>query len=154
MTAAAALLSVAPVLRELLKNFARPTTAAHPKNVRLRVLLETGPQDHRDFSTLHMVEPLDESSRPCASMGCRSIQERVWPASMHHPTFGRRGGVDPVQLPGYRVASVSPAVGDRPRQMLIETVACEGACTSCGVLSSRVQARPTQHVKDLAGGSS
>ncbi|MFK5648024.1 hypothetical protein ACI3ET_16120 [Ornithinimicrobium sp. LYQ121] len=68
---------------------------------------------------------------------------------MHQPTFD----VDPASilfnLPGYRVVSASPAVGERPRQVLIETIEAEGACPSCGVLSARVQARPRQHVKGL-----
>jgi transposase len=51
------------------------------------------------------------------------------------------------------VVSVSPADGDGLREVTIEAVDAEGACPSCGVLSSRVQARPTQHVKDVTCGA-
>jgi transposase len=71
---------------------------------------------------------------------------------VHQPTFDVDAASILFNLPGYRVVSAGPAVGDQPRQVLIETVATEGACPSCGVLSSRVQARPTQHVKDVACG--
>jgi len=71
---------------------------------------------------------------------------------VHQPTFGADPASILFNLSGYRVISVSPAVGDRLRQALVETVEREGACPSCGVLSSRVQARPVQHVKDVACG--
>ena len=71
---------------------------------------------------------------------------------MHQPTFGVEAASILFNLPGYRVVSASPAVGDKPRQVLVEAVEAEGACPTCGVLSSRVQARPTQHVKDVACG--
>lgn len=72
---------------------------------------------------------------------------------MHQPTFDVDAASILFNLSGYRVVSASPAVGDeQPRQVLIETVVAEGACPSCGVLSSRVQARPTQCVKDVACG--
>ncbi|WP_425942920.1 hypothetical protein [Ornithinimicrobium sp. W1665] len=56
-------------------------------------------------------------------------------------------------LSGSRVVSASPAVGEeQQRPVVIETLACEGACPSCGMLSSRVQARPVQHVKNVSCG--
>lgn len=72
---------------------------------------------------------------------------------MHQPTFDVDAASILFNLSGYRVLSASPAVGDRPRQVIIETTASEGACPSCGVLSARVQDRPTQHVKDVASGA-
>lgn len=38
------------------------------------------------------------------------------------------------------------------RQVLIEPVATEAACPSCGVLTTRIQARPVHRVKDLLAG--
>src|SRR5699024_7097400 len=38
---------------------------------------------------------------------------------------------------------------DGHRVVLVESEEAEGACPSCGVLTSRVQARPVQRVKDL-----
>ncbi|ANS79341.1 Mobile element protein [Serinicoccus hydrothermalis] len=71
---------------------------------------------------------------------------------MHQRTFDVDAASILFNLSGYRVVSAGAAVGDQPRRVLIETVAGEGACPSCGVLSSRVQARPTQHVKDVTCG--
>ena len=71
---------------------------------------------------------------------------------MHHPTFDADAASILFNLPDYRVVSATPASGDQPRQVLIETIAAEGACPSCGVLSARVQARPVQHVKDVPCG--
>jgi transposase len=71
---------------------------------------------------------------------------------VHQPTFDADPASILFNLPGCRVISASPAIGDQLRQVLIETIAAEGACPSCGVLSSRVQARPTQQVKDVACG--
>lgn len=72
---------------------------------------------------------------------------------MHQRTFDVDAASILFNLSGYRVVSASPAVGgEQPRQVVIETLAYEGACPSCGVLSSRIQARPVQHVKDVACG--
>lgn len=71
---------------------------------------------------------------------------------MYKPTFGVDAASILFNLPGYRVISASPATDDAPRQVLVETIEAEGACPSCGVLSSRVQERPTQHVKDVSCG--
>ncbi len=72
---------------------------------------------------------------------------------MYQRTFDVDAASILFDLSGYRVVSASGAVADeRPRQVVIETTATEGACPFCGVLSSRVQARPTQHVKDVACG--
>ncbi|WP_285244230.1 hypothetical protein [Pseudarthrobacter sp. fls2-241-R2A-127] len=38
------------------------------------------------------------------------------------------------------------------RTVLVEPVEREGACPNCGVLSSRIQARPVQRVRDIQGG--
>lgn len=71
---------------------------------------------------------------------------------MHHPTFDADAASILFNLPDYRVVSATPATGDQPRRVVIETIAAEGACPSCGVLSARVQARPVQHVKDVSCG--
>ena len=72
---------------------------------------------------------------------------------MHKPTFDVDAASILFNLSGYRVVSATPGVGvEQPRQVLIETTTSEGACPSCGVLSSRIQARPTQRVKDVACG--
>ena len=72
---------------------------------------------------------------------------------MHKPTFDVDAASILFNLSGYRVVSATPGVGvEQPRQVLIETTTSEGACPSCGVLSSRVQARPTQRVKDVPCG--
>lgn len=71
---------------------------------------------------------------------------------MHQPTFGVDAASILFNLPGYRVITATPAVGEGPRQVIVETIEDEGACPSCGVFSSRVQARPAQHVKDVSCG--
>ncbi|XVX18959.1 ISL3 family transposase [Actinomycetota bacterium] len=71
---------------------------------------------------------------------------------MHQPTFDVDAASILFNLPGYRVVSAAPAVGEMPRQVLVESIDAEGACPSCGVLSARVQARPIQHVKDVPCG--
>ena len=71
---------------------------------------------------------------------------------MHQPTFDADAASILFNLPGYRVVSASPAAGEEPRKVVVETIEAEGACPTCGVLSARVQARPTQHVKDVACG--
>jgi transposase len=55
-------------------------------------------------------------------------------------------------LPGFRVLNVilDP---DGGRVVLVESVAVEGGCPSCGVMSSRVKDRPTCRLKDLPHGS-
>ena len=72
---------------------------------------------------------------------------------MHQPTFDVDAASILFNLSGYRVVTATPALGgERLRQVVIETTTGEGACPSCGVLSSRVHARPVQHVKDVACG--
>jgi transposase len=71
---------------------------------------------------------------------------------VHQPTFDADTASILFNLPGYRVISATPATGEQPRQVLVETIDAEGACPSCGVLSARVQARPVQHVKDVPCG--
>jgi transposase len=71
---------------------------------------------------------------------------------VHQRTFGADPASILFNLPGYRVISVSPGLEGNLREVLVEAVDVEGACPACGVLSSRVQARPTQHVKDVACG--
>lgn len=72
---------------------------------------------------------------------------------MHKPTFDVDAASILFDLSGYRVVSATPGVGvEQSRQVLIETTTSEGACPSCGVLSSRIQARPTQRVKDVPCG--
>ncbi|WPR64415.1 ISL3 family transposase [Glutamicibacter protophormiae] len=55
-----------------------------------------------------------------------------------------------LNLTDYRVitATHEPA----GRQVLIEPVATEAACPSCGVLTTRIQSRPVHRVKDLPSG--
>src|SRR5690625_1370096 len=53
-------------------------------------------------------------------------------------------------LPGYRVISAWREEGQRV--VLIETLADEDGCPSCGVMSSRVHSRPVQQVKDVTCG--
>ena len=55
-------------------------------------------------------------------------------------------------LPGFRVLNVTPA-SDGGRLVLVESVANEGGCPSCGVLSSRVKDRPICRLKDLPHGT-
>ena len=54
-------------------------------------------------------------------------------------------------LPGFRVLDVSLEPGG-DRRVLVESVAHEGGCPSCGVLSALVKDRPTSRVKDLPHG--
>src|SRR3954471_20252424 len=51
-------------------------------------------------------------------------------------------------LDDHRVLDVV-RVGDRVVRVLIETIEREGACPSCGVLSSRVKDRPLVRLRDL-----
>ncbi|MGI8523487.1 MAG: ISL3 family transposase [Nocardioides sp.] len=55
-------------------------------------------------------------------------------------------------LPGFRVLDVTlePAGG---RRVLVESIAEEGGCPSCGTLSRLVKDRPTSPVKDLPHGA-
>jgi len=55
-------------------------------------------------------------------------------------------------LPGFRVLNVS-LEPDGGRLVLVETVATEGGCPSCGVMSSRIKDRPVCRLKDLPHGS-
>jgi len=55
-------------------------------------------------------------------------------------------------LPGFRVIDVS-LEPDGGRLVLVETVATEGGCPSCGVMSSRIKDRPTCRLKDLPHGT-
>lgn len=71
---------------------------------------------------------------------------------MFQPTFDADPASLLFNLPDYRVVCVTAAVGDDPRQVVVETIDTEGACPACGVLSSRVQARPVQEVKDVTCG--
>lgn len=64
------------------------------------------------------------------------------------------GSIDPasilLNLTDYRVITVPQApVG---RQVLVEPAATEAACPSCGVLTTRIQARPIHRVKDVPVG--
>ncbi len=54
-------------------------------------------------------------------------------------------------LPGFRVLDVTEDDAGG-RLVLVETVATEGGCPSCGVLSSRIKDRPTSRAKDLPHG--
>ena len=54
-------------------------------------------------------------------------------------------------LPGFRVLNVTAAPGGG-RLVLVESVAAEGGCPSCGVMSSRVKDRPVCRLKDLPHG--
>lgn len=54
-------------------------------------------------------------------------------------------------MPGFRVLDVSLEPGG-DRWVLVASVADEGGCPSCGVLSVRVKDRPTSRVKDLPHG--
>ena len=71
---------------------------------------------------------------------------------MPQPTFDADTASILFNLPGYRVISATPVVDHQPRQVLVETIDAEGACPSCGVLSSRVHSRPVQHVTDVPCG--
>ena len=54
-------------------------------------------------------------------------------------------------MPGFRVLDVSLEPGG-DRRVTVESVAHEGGCPSCGVLSALVKDRPTSRVKDLPHG--
>ena len=55
-------------------------------------------------------------------------------------------------LPGFRVLNVT-AEPDGGRVVLVESVAKDGGCPSCGVMSSRIKDRPVCRLKDLPHGS-
>lgn len=55
-----------------------------------------------------------------------------------------------LNLTDYRVITVTQESSGR--QVLVEPVATEAACPSCGVLTTRIQARPVHRVKDLPAG--
>ena len=71
---------------------------------------------------------------------------------MFQPTHDADAASILFNLPGYRVLCV--VRGEGSREVLVETVADEGACPDCGVLSSRVQARPVQQDSRHRGGVS
>jgi transposase len=50
-------------------------------------------------------------------------------------------------LPGYRVIAATD--GPDGRRVVIESVEVEGACPSCGVVTTRVHQRTMQHVRDV-----
>ena len=54
-------------------------------------------------------------------------------------------------MPGFRVLDVT-LEADGGRRVLVENVAHEGGCPSCGVLSALVKDRPTSRLKDLPHG--
>lgn len=58
--------------------------------------------------------------------------------------------VDSFHLEGHVVLSAERAGG--VRTVLVEPVEREGACPDCGVLSSRIQARPVHRVRDVRCG--
>lgn len=53
-------------------------------------------------------------------------------------------------LDGHQVVSVERT--PTGRDVLIEPITAEAACPECGALSSRIQARPVQRVKDVSCG--
>ena len=55
-------------------------------------------------------------------------------------------------MPGFRVLNVTMEP-DGGRLVLVESLAKDGGCPSCGVISSRVKDRPTCRLKDLPHGS-
>lgn len=55
-------------------------------------------------------------------------------------------------LPGFRVLDVS-LEADGGRRVLVESVADQGGCPSCGVLSGLIRERPTSRIKDLPHGA-
>ena len=69
---------------------------------------------------------------------------------MFKPTHDADAASILFNLPGYRV--LSAVRGPDGREVLVETIADEGACPDCGVVSGRVQARPVQRVKDVECG--
>ena len=70
---------------------------------------------------------------------------------MPHDTHRRDAASILFNLPGYRVISAWHEE-EGQRVVLIETLATEDGCPSCGVMSSRVQSRPVQQVKDVTCG--
>jgi transposase len=54
-------------------------------------------------------------------------------------------------LPSFRVLDVS-LEPDGGRRVLVESVAAEGGCPACGVLSGLIKDRPTSRIKDLPHG--
>jgi len=54
-------------------------------------------------------------------------------------------------LPGFRVLNVTQGP-DGGRLVLVESLAKEGGCPSCGVMSSRIKDRPICRLKDLPHG--
>lgn len=55
-----------------------------------------------------------------------------------------------LNLTDYRV--ITATHDSSGRQVLVEPIATEAACPSCGVLTTRIQARPVHRVKDLPAG--
>lgn len=55
-----------------------------------------------------------------------------------------------LNLTDYRVITVTQKSAGR--QVLVEPIATEAACPSCGVLTTRIQTRPMHRVKDLPAG--
>lgn len=68
--------------------------------------------------------------------------------------FKDTGGIDAasilLNLTDYRVIAATHESSGR--QVLVEPIATEAACPSCGVLTTRIQARPVHRVKDLPAG--
>ena len=54
-------------------------------------------------------------------------------------------------LPAFRVLEVS-LEPDGGRRVLVESLATEGGCPGCGVLSALIKDRPTSRIKDLPHG--
>lgn len=69
---------------------------------------------------------------------------------MFQPTHDADAASILFNLPGYRVLAAVRSEGHR--EVLVEAIDQKGACPDCGVVSSRVQARPVQSVKDLECG--
>ena len=57
----------------------------------------------------------------------------------------------PFGLPGFRVPNVT-LEPDGGRLVLVESVATDGGCPSCGVMSSRITDRPICRLRDLPHG--
>lgn len=56
---------------------------------------------------------------------------------MHHPTFDADAASILFNLPDYRVVSATPATGDQPRRVVIETIAASGmGCAATRVIRS------------------
>ena len=68
--------------------------------------------------------------------------------------FKDTGGIDAasilLNLTDYRVIAATHESSGR--QVLVEPIATEAACPSCGVLTTRIEARPVHRVKDLPAG--